>query len=501
MGSTRGDRRRGRRLIGRQPPGFHPVRAMPARGRDPQSSGTFPGEEAGRDEQETYAARAGRRIGRNRRRRLDHLRGRDDRHFRDPQHHRRHRSDLEVELLHRQCQVLPQRPQDLGLDCPADRRGRAVRRLRHRGGQQRRAVAGIVVVSINAIAQLFFIPASPFWALAIFALDLLVIYGLAAYGGRPTLNRATWRPQRNPMLLPTLIAIPLLLIWVLTLVDLSRRHDLSTGRKVLWALFVLVLPVIGVIIYFVARPPQPTDRTAALDSDARFADESMRAAPRARIGVGRRTTARGGPAARARDGLGARRCVELAVDRVGLRLDRVGRDVEPRGHLAEREVGRQQAQHPQLRGRQRRRADDRGGGVGVDLRRGLLDPGGEDDGVRRRRAARARPRRGARGADDVAQAQRRAGEDHPDLGHVPGHEVVHGLEQACGLGAVVLGRVEWPRWAWVSAATARDEAHRRVVGEPEALDLRARPGRQLGGRGSSRRPRSRAGRAERGTAR
>ena len=33
------------------------------------------------------------------------------------------------------------------------------------------------------------------------------------------------------MLLAVLIAIPLLLIWVLTLVDLFRRHDLSTGAR------------------------------------------------------------------------------------------------------------------------------------------------------------------------------------------------------------------------------------------------------------------------------
>ena len=46
---------------------------------------------------------------------------------------------------------------------------------------------GIVIVSINAIAQLLFIPAYPFWALAIFTLDVLVLYGLAAYGGRPSL--------------------------------------------------------------------------------------------------------------------------------------------------------------------------------------------------------------------------------------------------------------------------------------------------------------------------
>ena len=67
------------------------------------------------------------------------------------------------------------------------------------------------------------------------------------------------------MLLPTLIAIPLLLIWILTLVDLFRRHDLPTSRKVLWALFVLIVPVVGVIVYFIARPPQPSDMHGTLD--------------------------------------------------------------------------------------------------------------------------------------------------------------------------------------------------------------------------------------------
>jgi hypothetical protein len=42
---------------------------------------------------------------------------------------------------------------------------------------------GIAVASLNAIAALLSIPAYPFWSLAIFALDVLVIYGLAAYGG------------------------------------------------------------------------------------------------------------------------------------------------------------------------------------------------------------------------------------------------------------------------------------------------------------------------------
>jgi hypothetical protein len=42
---------------------------------------------------------------------------------------------------------------------------------------------GIAVATLNAIGALLSIPAYPFWSLAIFAIDILVIYGLAAYGG------------------------------------------------------------------------------------------------------------------------------------------------------------------------------------------------------------------------------------------------------------------------------------------------------------------------------
>jgi hypothetical protein len=44
--------------------------------------------------------------------------------------------------------------------------------------------AGVFVLSLNAIAQLLMIPAYPFWSLAIFAIDILAIYGLVAYGQR-----------------------------------------------------------------------------------------------------------------------------------------------------------------------------------------------------------------------------------------------------------------------------------------------------------------------------
>ena len=55
-------------------------------------------------------------------------------------------------------------------------------------GNQLARWTGVIIVSLNAIAQLLFMPAYPFWSLSIFALDILVIYGLAAHGGRPRLD-------------------------------------------------------------------------------------------------------------------------------------------------------------------------------------------------------------------------------------------------------------------------------------------------------------------------
>jgi hypothetical protein len=42
---------------------------------------------------------------------------------------------------------------------------------------------GITAAGLNAIGQLMFVPAYPWWAVAMFALDVLIIYGLAVYAG------------------------------------------------------------------------------------------------------------------------------------------------------------------------------------------------------------------------------------------------------------------------------------------------------------------------------
>jgi hypothetical protein len=43
---------------------------------------------------------------------------------------------------------------------------------------------GILAAGLSSIGALLSIPAYPFWSLAIFAIDVLIIYGLAAYGGQ-----------------------------------------------------------------------------------------------------------------------------------------------------------------------------------------------------------------------------------------------------------------------------------------------------------------------------
>jgi hypothetical protein len=47
---------------------------------------------------------------------------------------------------------------------------------------------GVLTAAGNAVVQLMFLPSYPLAALAIFSIDILVIYGLVAYGGR---TRAT----------------------------------------------------------------------------------------------------------------------------------------------------------------------------------------------------------------------------------------------------------------------------------------------------------------------
>jgi hypothetical protein len=48
----------------------------------------------------------------------------------------------------------------------------------------------VAVVGLDAIAQMFVIPAYPFWSLTIIAMDVVALYGLCAYGSRANVEAA-----------------------------------------------------------------------------------------------------------------------------------------------------------------------------------------------------------------------------------------------------------------------------------------------------------------------
>ena len=79
-------------------------------------------------------------------------------------------------------------------------------------------------------------------------------------------------------------------IWILimVLVDIFRSHDLSGWAKALWFLFVLFIPLIGVLAYLIARGGSMTERAA---QRAQRQDEAYRSYIQQAAASGPATTA------------------------------------------------------------------------------------------------------------------------------------------------------------------------------------------------------------------
>lgn len=52
------------------------------------------------------------------------------------------------------------------------------------------------------------------------------------------------------------IFIPLILLFIASLVDLFRRSDLSVVRKLVWVAIILLTAFIGIALYYLVRPPR-----------------------------------------------------------------------------------------------------------------------------------------------------------------------------------------------------------------------------------------------------
>jgi len=51
-------------------------------------------------------------------------------------------------------------------------------------GNQVARWTAVVLIGLNAIAQMMFLPSYPLWSLLIIALDVIALWGLCVYGGR-----------------------------------------------------------------------------------------------------------------------------------------------------------------------------------------------------------------------------------------------------------------------------------------------------------------------------
>jgi flagellar biosynthesis/type III secretory pathway M-ring protein FliF/YscJ len=64
-----------------------------------------------------------------------------------------------------------------------------------------------------------------------------------------------------------MIFVPMVLLWIFTLVDLFQREDLSGVAKALWAIAIVLLPLVGMVIYFIVRDSEtPTNTGRPIES-------------------------------------------------------------------------------------------------------------------------------------------------------------------------------------------------------------------------------------------
>ncbi len=82
----------------------------------------------------------------------------------------------------------------------------------------------------------------------------------------------------------TILQIFLWVLWIWVLIyvfiDIFRSHDLSGWAKALWFLFVLFIPLIGVLVYLIARGGKMQERAAreAQQQDREFRRQVQEAA-------------------------------------------------------------------------------------------------------------------------------------------------------------------------------------------------------------------------------
>lgn len=76
-----------------------------------------------------------------------------------------------------------------------------------------------------------------------------------------------------------IVWIPLILLWIFTLVDLFRNKGVSGLGKGLWAVFIIWFPIIGALVYFAVRG-RYADEVAAQERYEEYEARGLRTAER-----------------------------------------------------------------------------------------------------------------------------------------------------------------------------------------------------------------------------
>jgi Phospholipase_D-nuclease N-terminal len=57
-----------------------------------------------------------------------------------------------------------------------------------------------------------------------------------------------------------IFGVAVVILWVIGLVDLSRRPDFDRRSRSAWILIIVLLPIVGTILYWIKRPVLPEER-------------------------------------------------------------------------------------------------------------------------------------------------------------------------------------------------------------------------------------------------
>jgi hypothetical protein len=74
-----------------------------------------------------------------------------------------------------------------------------------------------------------------------------------------------------------IIGVALLIVWALSIFDIVRRH-LGAKRTAAWILIVIILPIVGSIVYWMMRKPEPGDAEHTYEAQQSRREDAKRRA-------------------------------------------------------------------------------------------------------------------------------------------------------------------------------------------------------------------------------